>query len=373
LVGLPGDDTLFGGTGADLMRGGIGNDVYYVDSVDDLVEEAYRNNSSGYEDVGYGGIDTVHTNLLAYVLPDHVENLVLGETTWPEAVMWDAANSPTAGVRKAYGNDLVNTITGGEGSEWLVGSTGDVLIGGGGKDTLEGAGGAPARMEGGAGDDVYLGIDSSATLIIEAPDGGHDVQYGGATLADNVEDFYSTARTLNGNAGSNLIVGTSSSRSTLQGLAGNDTLQGAGHDDIYSGGQGNDLLISASTTSSDQYQWGRGMGVDVLRDAGGANEYLFIDGEVTRDQLWLQRVGQDLSLSVVGTSDRFTIEGWYDGTDHQIETLYLLSAGRDRLDASGVQRVVDAMAAFTPPPVGQTTLSPEVLAQLAPVLAQAWF
>jgi Ca2+-binding RTX toxin-like protein len=369
LVAVDGDDTLFGGTGADLMQGGYGNDVYYVDSPNDRVVDTLSYGSI----TEYGVIDTVHTNLLTYVLPADVENLVLGETTWPADVVWDATNSPTDGVRKAFGNALANTMTGGEGSEWLVGGTGDVLIGGGGKDTLEGAGGTPARMEGGADDDVYLGITGSETLIIEAPDGGYDVQYGGSYLAYQVEALYSNARALSGNAGNNLIVSTSSTASSLQGLSGNDTLQGAGKGDTYEGGQGDDLLISASTTSSDQYQWGRGMGVDVLRDAGGADEYLFINEEVTRDQLWLQRVGQDLSLSVVGTSDRFTIEGWYDGADHQIETLYLFSAGRYRLDASGVQRVVDAMAAFTPPPVGQTTLSPEVLAQLAPVLAQAWF
>ncbi|MGO6944817.1 calcium-binding protein, partial [Rhizobium johnstonii] len=64
LSGGVGNDTLNGGAGADRLIGGAGGDTYIVDNAGDLVTEAANE-----------GIDTVRTNLSAYVLGANVENL----------------------------------------------------------------------------------------------------------------------------------------------------------------------------------------------------------------------------------------------------------------------------------------------------------
>ena len=120
LQGDDGNDTLDGASGhgeADWLAGGAGNDVYIVDSAQDVVSEAANQ-----------GTDTVHARIPGggYVLPAHVENLVLEGTT-----------------RMGQGNALDNLITGNAGPNWLMGGDGaDTLDGGRGSDVLFGGAGA---------------------------------------------------------------------------------------------------------------------------------------------------------------------------------------------------------------------------------------
>ena len=70
IQGTSGADTI-GGTGADTMSGGQGNDVYLVDVAGDRITEVPSLS---------GGIDTVRTIVSAYTLPTGVENLILSGT-----------------------------------------------------------------------------------------------------------------------------------------------------------------------------------------------------------------------------------------------------------------------------------------------------
>jgi hypothetical protein len=89
---------------------------------------------------------------------------------------------------------------------------------------------------------------------------------------------------------------------------------------------------------------------------------------VTEDQLWLRRVGANLELSVIGTTDSLTINGWYASPGKQIESFHL-SDGQ-ALQAGRVQQLVDAMAAFAPPSAGQTSLPQPYQTALQPVISQ---
>jgi hypothetical protein len=91
---------------------------------------------------------------------------------------------------------------------------------------------------------------------------------------------------------------------------------------------------------------------------------------VTEDQLWLRRVGKNLELSVIGTADSLTINGWYASPGKQIESFHL-SDGQ-ALQAGRVQQLVDAMAAFAPPSAGQTSLPQAYQTALQPVIAPNW-
>jgi Ca2+-binding RTX toxin-like protein len=121
--------------------------------------------------------------------------------------------------------------------------------------------------------------------------------------------------------------------------------------------------------SNDEYVWGRGEGADTLTDAGGTDRLNVLAG-VAADQLWLRHVGNNLTLSVIGTSDTFTVNGWYSSAANQVES-FQLSDGKTLL-ASQVQSLVDAMAAFTPPAAGQTMLPAGYQASLQPVIAANW-
>lgn len=108
IFGGSGNDMLVGGNGADQMRGGAGDDVYYVDHAKDLVAETAN-----------GGEDTLAASL-SFVLPKHVENLIL-----------------QSGDTKGSGNALANRLVGGEGDNILDGGLGaDTLSGGAGTDTF---------------------------------------------------------------------------------------------------------------------------------------------------------------------------------------------------------------------------------------------
>lgn len=135
LHGLAGNDWLDGGRGADVLVGGAGNDTYGVDTRRDKVRENANE-----------GVDIVRAGM-SYILPKHVENLVLtGE-----------------GNNFARGNALDNLLVGNSGRNILQGRAGnDVLDGGAGND----------RLDGGAGNDVYRFARGYGQDIISSHDRG---------------------------------------------------------------------------------------------------------------------------------------------------------------------------------------------------------
>ena len=65
-----------------------------------------------------------------------------------------------------------------------------------------------------------------------------------------------------------------------------------------------------------------------------------------------------------------TVAGWYASTGNRFAQI---DAGDGFVaTASAVDQLVQAMAAFTPPPLGQTTLPAGLAADLAPTLAANW-
>ncbi|MFC3127704.1 glycosyl hydrolase [Pseudoroseomonas globiformis] len=98
-----------GGKVGETMRGGNGDDTYYVMHASDKIIETAN-----------GGIDTVVT-WLSYTLPDHVENLILTGHGWANGTGNSQANI-------IIGNDAPNVLNGKGGN--------NILTGGGGTDTF---------------------------------------------------------------------------------------------------------------------------------------------------------------------------------------------------------------------------------------------
>ncbi|HMY00859.1 MAG TPA: calcium-binding protein, partial [Agitococcus sp.] len=102
------------------------------------------------------------------------------------------------------------------------------------------------------------------------------------------------------------------------------------------------------------------LGSDVLLDAG-------IDG----NEVWLRQVGNSLEVSQIGTTQKMTLVDWFVSTPSNQKTNFQLASGGTLL-ATEVQALVTAMASFSPPPLGQTSLTTEQHQALDAVIAANW-
>jgi len=312
LYGGTGKDSLDGGLGADVLSGGYGDDLYYVDNVgDDVINERVD---------GGGGIDTILSSVTYSLDNRYVEHLTLT----------GADNS------KATGNNLDNLLMGNSGNNTLYGGTG--------KDSLDGGLGADV-LSGGYGDDLYHVDNVSDDVINERVDGGIDTIF--SSVYYTLYNRYVENLTLTGTANVN--------------AAGNNL------NNILSGNSGNNILYGG--TGSDTYLFGMGSGQDVIRENTGTLDILSISG-VAKEQLWFSRVGNDLEVRIIGTTDKASINNWYLSTVNQLEEIRTVTG--DVLLSSQVQNLVTAMSSFSPPPVGTTTLDSGTYASVLNAIAASW-
>ncbi|MBI2236470.1 MAG: hypothetical protein HYU60_05880 [Magnetospirillum sp.] len=166
--------------------------------------------------------------------------------------------------------------------------------------------------------------------------------------------------TLTGGAGADMLFGD----------AGNDTLIGNGGNDVLDGGSGNDTLTGGE--GLDTYVFGSGSGADIIDNTGqgGDGDRVTIGAGIAVDQLWFRHVGNDLEMSIIGTTDTATISGWYASTANHVAQV-VTSGGQTLLDGQ-VENLVTAMASMTPPPIGQTQLTVPQHQQLDPIIAANW-
>ena len=146
--------------GADTLRGLQGDDTYYIDNKDDVVDESV----DGGTDAALVGFAAAGT----YTLAANVENGVVtsGATVAVNLVGNDGNNA-------LYGNAAANGLTGGAGDDTLVGGTGN--------DT----------MVGGTGNDLFV-VTDSGDVVTELAGGGTDVvatNLATYVLAANVENL----------------------------------------------------------------------------------------------------------------------------------------------------------------------------------------
>ncbi len=308
LVGGNFNDKLTGNAGANTLNGGAGADTM----VGGAGNDSYNVDNAGdiVTELANEGTDTVYSTI-SYTLGANLENLYIN----------------TTGAVNATGNALANVLYAGAGN--------NVIDGLDGSDTVSYAyaasgvtvslANAAAQVTGGSGTDTLLNIEN--------------------LVGGSYNDI------LIGNAGVN----------GLTGGAGNDTLNGGAGADTLAGGVGNDT-----------YVLGRGYGIDTITEndaTAGNTDVAQFAADIAIDQLWFQKVGNNLEVSVIGSTDKFTLSNWYLGDQYQVEQF---KAGGKTLLDSQVQNLVQAMAGFAPPAAGQTTLPANYQSSLAPVLAANW-
>ena len=333
LNGDAGSDSFRGGLGADVLNGGDGGDiVWYDDSTASVIVNL--NIATGQS----GG--TAEGDLLS-----NIENL-----------------GGSAHADLLYGHSEANVIVGGDGNDqiWGYGGTdtlygdagddsvfagdaNDTVYGGDGSDSIRGGAGAD-HIDGGDGGDIVWYDDSSVGVTVDL---SLTTQVGGIADGDtlvNIENLAGSAYndTLRGDGASNAIVG----------LAGDDTLDGgAGADSLH--GQG----------GYDTYLFDRGDGADTISQVGAdaSGGLLDFGNAIAYDQLWFTQSGDDLSVSVIGTSDTVTIDDFFGAGEREVTQLTASGLSLDSSASSvAVQNLVSAMAAFSPPAPGQMDLDPSV-------------
>lgn len=247
-------------------------------------------------------------------------------------------------------------------------------------------------QHGGSGDDTYV-VDSADAVLNESVDGGTDLVRSSVsyTLGANLENLTLTgtdavtaignslANTLTGNSADNILDGRAGADillggvgyDTLMGGAGDDTLLGGEDGDVLDGGLGNDRLEGG--LGDDTYLFGRGGGADIVAEDDATEDntdVVAFGADVSTSQLWFQRVGDSLEVSIIGGDDKMTIQDWYLGDQHHVEQ-FKTSDGMVLLD-SQVQNLVQAMASFSPPAAGQTSLPADYQSSLNTVIAANW-
>lgn len=313
--GDAGDDRLWGGLGADLLAGGEGNDVLAGGDGDDQL--------SGGEgdDALDGGI----------------------------------------GDDRLEGGNGADVLQGGAGVDVLLGQAGaDTLLGGAGDDSLDGGAGADS-LDGGDGFDTVTYAGAGAGVIADLVAGGTGGEAAGDTYA-SIERLVGSAfndrlrgtgahDVLEGGAGADILYG-GDGNDHLIGGDGNDQLFAEAGGDILDGGRGNDLLVGG--LGSDTYLIDVESGADVIRefDPSGADIDVVGYRDIDRARLWFERNGDDLVVSVIGSTASTRIEDWYlatSATDRSNYKIDFFLAGQHFTRTIDAEGLVGLMAGYTRP------------------------
>jgi len=172
----------------------------------------------------------------------------------------------TATTDTLPGSSVNDFIYGNNGADWIIGGDGnDVLYGGSGRDTLDGGAGNDTLI-GGSGDDVL--VYDPTDIVVRGNEGTDwlvaDTLVSSATISltsfADIENLAAGGNhvTLQGNSGSNTIVGRGTGDS-IDGDSGNDWLYGAGSTATLLGGAGNDILIFNPDNDPVNIQGGAGL------------------------------------------------------------------------------------------------------------------
>lgn len=256
------------------------------------------------------------------------------------------------------GNDIV---FGGSGADYLGGDAGnDILISGTGNETLAGGTGNDVYIfSRGGGDDIIVDYDQtekntdiikftedinpanitvwrdSSNLYLSIDGNGGKIQITEFFISPNyqIEAVYFADGTIwdasilgkakfLGTVGDDSISATVND-DTIEGLAGDDNLSGDAGNDVLDGGAGNDSLDGGH--GNDTYLFGRGSGIDLISDydlTAGNLDVIKFATDIAPADISLYRDTSDLFISINGTDDKITVQGWFNATANRIEEIH---------------------------------------------------
>ncbi|MEW6141402.1 MAG: calcium-binding protein, partial [Thermodesulfobacteriota bacterium] len=251
-----GNDILDGGEGSDTLRGETGNATYIlrVGSGRDTIVETDRT-AGNVDTIWIGSFLTPNDIAVKRSANDLVVKIIRTDDTMTVKQLFDQASVSFHSVEQIQFAD---------GTVWDL-------------DEILRREGQPTE-----GEDYLVGTAEDDTIDAL---GGNDTVIGQAG-----------SDTLNGGAGNDILIGE----------AGSDTLNGGTGDDRLSGGPG-----------SDRYMFAQGDGRDTVIDTdttpGNVDTVIFTD--ILPSEVSIARSGNDLVMSVVGTTDSITLKDCFTGRD----------------------------------------------------------
>ncbi|WP_282600664.1 beta strand repeat-containing protein, partial [Ralstonia pseudosolanacearum] len=342
VTGTAGDDTINGWQGDDVLIGGDGNDTLVSNGGNDQLS-------------GGAGNDTLRVN-----------------------------NNSTASVDGGDGNDTISAD----------GGTTSTISAGNGDDTVQiGAWATRSTIDGGAGNDVIkidtYGASHGADVTGGTGDDQISLGYYSATLRFNRGDGHDTVSSIANSGNKTIVFGPGINAADLSATR-------IGDDMVLNIGSNGDAITVTNWFQGEQYRlrnltFTDGTTVDTadlvatynVNASSGTTQIQALTGfgdqpladivnfkTANSRQLWFERWDDDLLVSVIGSEDIADFTDWYSTPTHQ--NVQLRAADGLSLTGQQVDALVQAMAQFSAPPAGQTTLTPEVQAKLAPVLAANW-
>ncbi|WP_440534475.1 hypothetical protein [Variovorax sp. YR566] len=220
-----------------------------------------------------------------------------------------------------------------------------------GSDTFN-ADGTPASQT------VYLGSDAASI------DWG---DWNGVVTATDGLGVVDTIRLGNGDnqitlgQGNDVVTVGSGQNTLVLGDGNNSVTMGAGHNQLMLGNGSNAIQLDGGSDTlalaSGQYHISGTVGqLDIELLAG------------VHDKLWFQEQGNNLEISVLGSSESITIDNWSAG--NQLSSLK--ASDGLTISAGDISSLVQAMASFAPPAAGQLVYTAQEQQALAPTLAASW-
>ena len=362
IVGTNVSDTLTGRGGDDSLSGGSRDDTYVYargDGNDTILENEWNgdNDQLMLKDLKPADVKLVRNGndlkvvvaesalgagdagsvLIKNTLDDYygrgIEKIAFADgTVWKKA---DWAAIISSAPQTIYGTD---------GDDHLTGTTG--------KDTFDSLGGHD-YVNGGEGSDTYLYSVNDGDEYIDDEAGSatdidilklKDINYGDVTFSRDTsssnliltvnstshvitldEQFYSAAEgwgleKIEFADGVSVGLQHSDEVWSYKGSNGNDHIVGAvwGRQDVFEGGRGNDTL--SGEAGSDTYIYSRGDGSDLIYDNAGftveqGNTDILRFTDLNLADLTFVRDGNDLKISVNGTSDAITVDRQFQSTE----------------------------------------------------------
>lgn len=373
--GLAGNDTIAGSQGNDVIQGGPGDDTLYGMAGDDVFLMLGKNNGwdlvnggdgndgikggPGDDDFGLKGF--AGDSRVEWIDGDGGFNRILGT---PGNDSFDFRDTRLIGISEIHMGDGDDTLGGSADADVIVGGKGDdTLYGMAGDDTFRfiGSDNGFDLIDGGAGYDRILGDDGDTVIGLKSI----TAQFG-VELIDGGSGY----NIIRGNAEANtldFIEVELRNIARIEGGDGGDQIRGSVGDDVLVGGRGNDQLYGGP--GNDTYIFALGDGMDHVLDMGRAEDAnkLVLDVPFGPERVWLKRVGENLHVSFVGTSDVVVLAGVYGSVQNRIEKIEL--ANGLVLPANHAAALEQYMSSL---PVDPVARSAQQNAQLTAALQQAW-
>jgi Ca2+-binding RTX toxin-like protein len=360
VTGFWGDDRLDGGAGNDTLRGLGGADTYLFGkgSGNDVIEESHSTYENPVDTISF--LSTVASTEAMFLKVGNDLKISLAGTEDTLTVTGHFQSEYNAVELFSFADGVTLTKEEVDLRAIQAQSTAgnDTVTGTSGADTLNGLAGNDI-LQGGDGNDTYLFCDDfGQDLIQEVVDN--------VMISDDDQmifgQVYSSDKAILSRNNNDLIIGFQGSenhvtvqeqfshgawfpgwndieivqfadgvswtdaqvRDMLIGQAqtdGDDTIQGYWTDDLFDGGAGNDLIIGYG--GADTYLFGRGSGRDTIQESCATYENptdtIQFKTNVTRQDIGFLKAGNDLRISIAGTTDQLTIQNQFASSSNAVE------------------------------------------------------